>query len=451
MKPLRYFIFFLCLVLPGVSEGALQTSGPGEILHIRVADAINPVTARFIEEQLQVANQQRAAAFLLSLDTPGGLVAAMRTIVQAQLASDVPVIVYVSPSGGGAASAGALITMAADFAVMAPGTNIGAASPVALGPGGGGGQMDETMKAKVFNDFVAYSRSIAEQRGRNVEWAEEIVRDARSSSAEEALELKVVDLVAESIPEMVEALDGKNYLRSGKVRTLEIRGASIRLVEMDWRLQLLSALSNPTVAYLLLMLGMLGIFFEISQPGVILPGVVGGIALLLAFFGLQMLPVNMIGVLLLMLAMVLFILEITVSSYGMLSVGGVLSLTLGSLILIDSDEPWLQISRAVIFATVAVSSTFSLLVVYFITRTQNAPIFSGHEGMTGETGRVVQAIDGEGRVFVHGEYWRARSEQPIPKGTEIEVIRVEQGLVVWVSPLPDLTDRADGEPEGGTE
>jgi membrane-bound serine protease (ClpP class) len=409
---------------------------------VRVADVINPVVADFVTVQLKAANEADERAFLLELDTPGGLDTAMRTIIQAVLASRVPVIVYVYPSGGRAASAGALITLAADFAVMAPGTNLGAAHPVAIAPGGGGDK-NETMMAKVVNDAVAYARSIAQQRGRNVEWAERIVRESISTPASEALELKVIDLVAADEAALLAGLDGRRYLREGKALTLETAGTVLVYAEMSWRQRILTVLSNPNVAYLLLMLGILGIFFEISQPGVILPGAIGAIALLLAFYAFQTLPVNYAGVLLILLAIVLFVLEIKVASYGMLTVGGIIALALGSLMLIESSEPYLQISRMVIFATVSVCAAFFSLVLWFVVRTQRTRFVSGLEGMEGERGVADTDIRPEGRVFVHGEYWDAFSAEPIAKGERIEVVQVVENLRLEVRKVNEQ-DRVSG-------
>ena len=399
------------------------------IRHLSVASIITPITAAFITEQIDLANLERNAAVLIQLDTPGGLDTAMREIVQAELNSTIPVIVYVAPQGARAASAGTLITMAADFAAMAPGTNIGAAHPVAIGPGN---QPDSTMMAKVENDAAAYARSLAQQRGRNQEWAEKAVRESLSISAEEALELLVIDFIAESPAELLQQLEGLTYLRNGKKITFSAPGAQLKLIEMNWRQQVLNALSNPNIAYLLMMLGILGIFFEISQPGVILPGVIGAIAILLAFFALSTLPVNYVGVLLILLAVVLFVLEVKVVSYGILSIGGIIAMAFGSLMLIDSSEPYLQISRAVIAATVAVSAGFFLLATWMVIRTQRRPVSSGQEGMIGECGQVVETIDGKGQVFVHGEYWRARSSENIPAGEEVVVVALLDGLELEV-------------------
>jgi membrane-bound serine protease (ClpP class) len=427
-RPISLLTASLVALLLAVVSLTAQGTEPASptIRVVRVADVINPVIADFIITELKAANEAEERAFLLEIDTPGGLDTAMRSIIQAILASRSPVIVYVYPSGARAASAGALITLAADFAVMAPGTNLGAAHPVAIAPGGG--EKDETMMAKVVNDAVAYARSIAEQRGRNVEWAERIVRESISTPASEALELKVIDLVVADEAALLEGLDGRRYLRDGKALTLETAGTVLMYAEMSWRQRILTVLSNPNVAYLLLMLGILGIFFEISQPGVILPGAIGAIALLLAFYAFQTLPVNYAGVLLILLAVVLFVLEIKVVSFGMLTVGGIIAMLLGSLMLFESPEPYLRLSRVVIFATVSVCAGFFSLVLWFVVRTQRSRFVSGSEGMAGERGVAETDIHPEGRVFVHGEYWDAFSAEPIDKGAQIEVIQVVENL-----------------------
>lgn len=411
-------IGFYGLDLP---DGAAESA---TIRVVKVESSINPVVADFINREISSANTDSARAFLLELDTPGGLDSAMRSIVKNILGSRVPVIVYVYPPGARAASAGAIITLAADFAAMAPSTNIGAATPVALGGGSGGQQkQDETMKKKVVNDAVAYARSIARQRDRNQEWAESIVRESVSTPAREALELKVIDVVAGNEAELLEKLDGRTYVRDGEKQVFETEGIDLVFVEMNWRQKILNTISNPNVAYMLLMLGIMGIFFEISQPGVILPGAVGALALLLAFIGLQMLPVNYVGVLLIILAVVLFILEIKVISYGMLSIGGIIALTMGSLVLIDASQPYQQISLEVIVATVAVFSGFILFALFFVVRTQRSRFVSGREGLAGEQGEAVSDFNGEGRVFVHSEYWTAVSDDEIRQGDRIEVVR----------------------------
>lgn len=413
-----------------------------EIRLLNIAATINPVTAAFITVQIEQANQKGNRAILIQLDTPGGLDSAMREIIQAELNSKIPVIAYVGPQGARAASAGALITLAADFAAMAPGTNIGAAHPVAIGPGSNN-QPDNPMVEKALNDAAAYARSLAQQRGRNQDWAEDAVRESASISAEEALDLTVIDLIANTPEDLLAKLEGFKYIRNGKTVVFSGTGTELVPVEMTWRQQILNAIGNPNIAYLLLMLGILGIFFEVSQPGVILPGVIGAIAILLAFFALSALPVNYVGVLLILLAFVLFVLEVKVTSYGMLSVGGIIAMSLGSLMLIDSSDPYLQISRAIIAATVTVSAGFFLFAVTMVVRTQRRPAVSGQEGMIGETGTVVKAIDRTGSVFVHGEYWQARANEPIPAGTEIEIVRVLRGLELEVKKRTDHLQAVD--------
>jgi len=423
------FSLLLLLALFGARSPLYADDHAAQVRAVQVAGVINPVVADFITAELAAANAGNARAFMIELDTPGGLDSSMRTIIQQILGSRLPVIVYVSPSGARAASAGALITLAADFAAMAPGTNIGAAHPVAIG---GGSAQDETMTEKVVNDAVAYARSIADQRGRNRDWAAQIVRESISTAAREALELKVIDLVAADQAALLAALDGRTYLRNGQALTLDTTGAAVSYAEMTWRQEILNTISSPNVAYMLLMLGILGIFFEISQPGVILPGAVGALALLLAFLGLQTLPVNYVGVLLILLAIILFILEVKVVSFGMLTIGGLVALTFGSLILIESPQPYLQISRVVIAATVAVCGGFISLVLYFVVRVQKTRFFSGLEGMIGEHGTAVTALNPRGRVFLHGEYWDARAEATVDEGSEIEVVGAEPNLKLLV-------------------
>lgn len=427
----RVTVFITCFFLGLLLFPLKGASDTGKIRQLSIAASINPATASFIIEQIEQANRQQDRAILIQLDTPGGLDSAMREIIQAELNSAIPVIVYVAPQGARAASAGALITIAADFAAMAPGTNIGAAHPVGIG---GGGQAEGPMADKVTNDAVAYARSLAEQRGRNPDWAEKAVRESDSISASIALKQQVVDFVASSTTDLLQQLDGLTYLRSGQKKRLSTTGTELVAVDMNWRQKVLNSIANPNIAYMLMMLGILGIFFEISQPGVILPGVIGAIAILLALFGLSALPVNYVGVLLILLAFVFFILEVKIVSYGMLSLCGIVAMAFGSLMLIDSSEPYLQISRALIAATVTVSAGFFLFAVSMVVRTQRRPAVSGEEGMVGESGTVVKTIDGRGTVFVHGEYWQASAEEPIPVGSEVEVVGISHGLELKVKP-----------------
>ncbi len=429
MKIHRFILLIgIALLLPaGVSvlRGRAEQPVVPRIGAVRVADVINSTVAEFVVTQLDKANRDGLNAFLLELDTPGGLDSAMRTIIQGLLGSDIPVIVYVYPGGARAASAGALITLAADFAAMAPGTNIGAAHPVAIGIGG---EQNEVMLNKVTEDAVAYARSIAQQRGRNAELAELMVRDSLSLAAEEAVRRQVVDLLAADEAALLDALDGSEYRRGGQNLTLRTAGVELMFAEMSWRQKILNVISQPNIAYMLLMLGVLGIFFEISQPGVILPGALGAIALLLAFFAFQTLPVNYVGVLFILLALVLFILEVKVVSYGMLTIGGIVSMTLGSLMLIEHPEPFLRISWSVIAGTVTVITVLFLGILYSVVRTQRRRFFSGAEGMIGELGEAVTDIHQDGKVFVHGEYWQAYAAIPIVRGERVEVVCIGNNM-----------------------
>jgi len=444
----------LAICMHTAPASAADEGDAGTVRTVRLAATINPVVSGFVVRELERANALQEVAFLLELDTPGGLDSAMREIIQAQLASRVPVIVYVYPSGGRAASAGALITLAADFAVMAPGTNLGAAHPVALGAGGGSGESaDDTpsvMEAKALNDAVAYARSIAEQRGRNVDWAERAVRESVSTAASEALRLGVVDLVADNESALLEGLEGRSYRRDDGRHVFRSAGAHLLYAEMGWQEKILNTLSHPNIAYLLLMLGILGIFFEISQPGVILPGAIGAMALLLALFAFQALPINYAGVLLILLGVVLFVLEIKVVSYGMLSVGGILALFLGSMMLIGSDEPSLQISLVLITAMVSSVAGLMLLVLFFVVRTQRRRFVSGREGMVGEQGVAVNDFQVHGTVHVHGEYWNAASEVEVHSGEEVEVLEVARDMTLKVRPLTSRKPPWDNPEQGET-
>lgn len=434
-------LFCICNLLSWTGVNASEPPTASTVVPYLVIDAaINPVVASFLAEQIAQANHQQKRAVVIQLSTPGGLDSAMRSIIQAELSSQVPIIVYIAPAGARAASAGALITLAADFAAMAPGTNIGAAHPVSISPGS---QPNGTMNEKIVNDAAAYARSIAQQRGRNQDWAEKAVRESVSTSAQEALDEQIIDLIAENNRQLLQKLNGLNYRREGVAHTLKTENATLQLIEMNWRQEILSALSNPTFAYMLMMLGIIGIFFEISQPGVILPGVIGAISILLAFFAFSMLPINYVGLLLILLAVVLFILEVKVPSFGMLTVGGVIAMAMGSLMLIDSSEPYMQISKAVIAATITVSAGFISFATWMVLRTQKRPATSGKEGMVGEQGEVINWTGNQGRVFVHGEYWTARCADQLTAGRRIEIVRIVEGLVLEVRPLEQQPEPED--------
>jgi membrane-bound serine protease (ClpP class) len=390
---------------------------------ITISAAITPPIAEYILQSIDEASKSDAEGLIIRLDTPGGLDLAMRDIAKGILNAPLPVIVYVSPSGARAASAGVIITVAAHVAAMSPGTNIGAAHPVGLGIGG---QMDKTMGEKVENDAVAYVRGIAGQRGRSVEWVEKAVRKSESITAEEALRLKVIDFVATDLNQLLTQVGGREIsLVSGK-KTLRTKGAVFNDRKMGLRQKVLSTLSDPNIAYILLLVGLAGLYFELSNPGVILPGVIGGISLIMAFFAMQTLPINFAGVALILFSIILFIAEIKVVSHGILTVGGIISLVIGSLMLFQSPDPSLRVSWGVLVPAVAITSLFFVGIIALALKSQLRRKLGGQEGMVGVEGEAVTDIFKEGKVLILGEYWRAVSDQPVPKGSKVRVVRVEQ-------------------------
>ncbi len=413
---LLIFISILFLLLPFGIRGQTERE---PVYTIEVDGIINPATAKFIVDSIDEATQQGAQCLIIQLDTPGGLMESMRIIVKKELASTIPIIVYVSPGGARAASAGVFVTMAANIAVMAPGTHIGAAHPVTLG--GGEAKESKTMTEKIVNDTVAFIKNIAKTRGRNVDWAEKAVVKSVSITDEEALKLNVIDLVAPDIPTLLAKIDGRVVKFDGVTRTLHTKGVQPRSIQMSWRDRLLEIISNPTIAYILLMLGIYGIFFELSSPGAILPGVVGGIFLILAFYALQMLPVNYAGLALILFAIILFIAEIKVVSHGLLAVGGVISLFLGSMMLFRSPVEYMRVSLSVIIPAVLVSAAFF---IFAVTRAINARLkkpTTGMEGLVGEVGIASTSIAPEGKVSIHGEFWNATTDGNIEKGEKVQV------------------------------
>lgn len=420
-KGLFLFILLISLVIYlsiGIN-GLSQEKQPVYI--IEVEGIINPATARFITESIDKAVENNAQCLIIQLDTPGGLMDSMRNIVKKILTSNIPIIVYVSPSGARAASAGVFITLAAHIAVMAPSTHIGAAHPVTLGEG----KESKTMSEKIVNDTVSYIKTIAKTRGRNVDWAEKAVRKSVSITEEEALKQNVIDFISPDINDLLSKIDGKVIKFDGVSRTLLTKGVKPRSLEMSWRYRLLDVISNPTIAYILLMLGIYGIFFELSNPGAILPGVVGGIFLILAFYALQMLPINFAGLALILFAIILFIAEIKVVSHGLLAVGGIISLFLGSLMLIESPADYMRISLSVIIPAVIVSAAFFIFAITMAIRARMRKPTTGMEGLVGEIGVASTDIKPEGKIIIRGEFWNAFSEEPIEKGEKVEVISVK--------------------------
>src|SRR5437868_9507135 len=391
---------------------------------------INPVSAEYLHDALTSAQEDKAQALIFRLNTPGGLDTSMRLMIKDITGATIPVIVYVSPSSGRAASAGVFITMAAHVAAMAPGTNIGAAHPVAMG----GEKMDKEMMEKVENDSVAYLISIAQQRGRNATWAEDAVRKSVSVTEREALKLKIIDVVADDVPALLKQLNGRTVGLPTGPTVLHTAGSTLREFPMGTRLEFLKILSDPNIAYLLMTIGTIGIIAELYSPGAILPGVVGAISLILAFYSFQSLPVNYAGILLFLLGIALFILEANVTSYGLLAIGEVVAMLLGSMMLIKTDVEFLQISWSVILPVVTLATLFSLFVVGMGVKAMRRRPMTGREEMVGLVGIVKTALAPQGQLAVHGELWEAVSEQSLQPGDEAEVTGVD-GLRLRVKPL----------------
>lgn len=425
-KAMMAVLVAIVILLTGGTQSYCQERPVFDVITVNAA--ITPAIAKYIIKNVENAHKEGSEGLIILLDTPGGLDLAMRDIVKELLGAPLPVIVFVYPSGARAASAGVMITMAATVAAMAPSTNIGAAHPVAIGLGG---KMDETMAKKVENDAIAYAKGIAEKTGRNAEWAEEAVKKSVSITAKEALDIHVIDIIAEDIEQLLSKIDGMTVtLPSGTV-TLKSKNAIIHAKKMGIREKVLTTLSNPNIAYLLLMIGLAGLYFEFSHPGAILPGVVGGISLILAFFAMQTLPVNYAGVLLIIFAIILFIAEIKIVSHGMLSVAGIISMVLGSLMLFESPIPDLRVSFSVMIPTIIIISLFFVAVVSLAVKAQMGKPRTGIDGMVGEKGRAITDIHGDGKIFIKGEYWNAWSVEPIDEGDEIEVVGMK-GLNVEV-------------------
>ncbi len=418
------FGLILPVILFLVALFGLSAFGTGE-KHVNVIEingVINPVAAKFITESIDQSEEDGAQCLIIQMDTPGGLMDSMRDIVKKMLSARVPVVIYVAPSGARAASAGVFITMASHIAAMAPSTNIGAAHPVTLGSEQ---KENKAMMEKVVNDAVAQIKGIAKKRGRNVEWAEEAVRKSVSITEEEALKLKVIDLVATDLDSLMAKIDGRTVEVDSEEKVLVTKGVSINRREMGWRYRFLDIISNPTIAYIMLMLGIYGIFFELSNPGAILPGVLGAIFLILAFFALQMIPINYAGLALILLGIILFIAEVKITSYGMLSVGGAVCMLLGSIMLAENLPEYMKISKGVIIPAVLVSAGFFFFAVTMAIRARSKKPTTGVEGLIGEVGLSESVLNPEGTVSIHGELWRAECDDWIEKGERIKVISVE--------------------------
>jgi membrane-bound serine protease (ClpP class) len=418
LKKIILLIFLILLYSPSVPSEEQKRN----VMVITINGVINPVASEYIGKSIKRANEKKVEALIIELDTPGGLDTSMRSIVKDIIGSEVPVVVFVSPSGSRAASAGVFITLAAHIAAMAPGTNIGAAHPVGIGE-----KMDKVMAEKATNDAAAYIKSLAERTGRNVKWAEDAVRKSISATEEEALKEGVIDLVSKDLNTLLSDIDGRKVKTSIEERVLRTKNVAVVREEMGFRHKILNLISDPNIAYILMLLGFYGLFFELTNPGSIFPGVLGGISLILAFYAFQTLPVNYAGLLLIILAIILFVLEVKIISHGILTIGGIIAMIIGSLMLFESPGPFMKLSLYVILPAVVITTLFFTLLIGLAVKAHRRKPVTGIEGLLGAKGIANTDITKDGgMVLLHGERWTAYSDELISKGEKIVVEAVSE-------------------------
>ncbi len=427
----KKFIFVAILLLflfsPFFSSIVSTEEKRPNVMVITIDGVINPVSAEFIRKSIAKAQEKRSEALVIQLDTPGGLDTSMRSSVKDIIGSEVPVVIFVSPSGSRAASAGVFLTLAAHIAAMAPGTNIGAAHPVSIGE-----KMDKTVADKATNDAAAYIKSLAERHGRNAQWAEDAVRKSISATESEALKRNVIDLVTKDLTSLLSDIDGMAVQTAFEKKVLKTKNALVTREELGFRHRVLNLISDPNIAYILMLLGFYGLFFELTNPGTLFPGVIGGICLILAFYAFQTLPVNYAGLLLIILALILFVLEIKITSHGILTIGGIIAMVIGSLMLFESPAPFMKLSLTLVLPAVLVTALFFSVTLSLAFKAQRRKPVTGVEGLVGESGVAHTDINREGgQVSLHGEIWSAHSDESIAKGKKITVETVS-GLKVKV-------------------